>query len=396
MRGTDGALHPGRRLLLSAAGGIPIAALIGACGPDGGIGAGTGAPSENGESAPGRCHVGAIADRTSDEPSDGAGEADAGTDPSVLAPTGLAVSPDGAFVAANKGVGRTGPASSAGTTLWNTSDGTIAERFGNELAGAIAWHPDGSLLAIGGAQHIEAATPLGEVSWSLTGHGQPLDDYGRRNVHDLVFSDDGATLASLGADGAVRLWSGLGDACTPGAELDTRALRPLSIALSPDGSTLAVAGTEGEPELWDINSGQRATIIEGTQFAPRAVAYLPDGTLLIGTGVKSSYKMSDPERARLFFVPPGEKVQEGPTPPGRQAGIIAVSADGMRIAVGDPASSQVMIWDRENEQDCVIPAAPGAVGRLAWSPHGQTLLGASPSQGVLAWDGEAWSTFNLP
>src|SRR5699024_2301040 len=153
-----------------------------------------------------------------------------------------AVSPDGALVAANTGIGlkRKGEAETAGTTLWNTTDGSLATRFDKVLAGAITWLPDGSLLALGGPEHIEITTVEGEVLWTLTGHTPPREGARGRGVQELAFSADGSTLISLGADGTVRLWTGLGAASSPGEILHVRALRPLALRVQPDGARTAV------------------------------------------------------------------------------------------------------------------------------------------------------------
>ena len=60
-----------------------------------------------------------------------------------------------------------------------------------------------AMLAVGGAEHIELTTPEGEVRWTLTGHGEPLQDSGRHLIQDLVFSADGELLEQCGVAGDV-------------------------------------------------------------------------------------------------------------------------------------------------------------------------------------------------
>ncbi len=386
---------PDRRRVLGLAGLGSALALLGACGRE------EEGPGMDGTTTPeaGACQEGATARQRSSGASDGGGAAKTAIDPSVVAHGALALSPDGTQLAAAAGLGaaRSGTTSTAGTALWSTADGTVSARFDNALTGALAWHPDGTLLAVGGAEHIELTTPEGEVRWTLTGHGEPLQDSGRHLIQDLVFSADGELLVSLGADGTVRLWTGIGEAgCTPGQVLDTTAVRPLSIALSPDGRTLAVCGTAGAPQLWDVETSTLSSEVEGVEFAPRAVAYAADSTLLIGSGIPETSTTSSPERARLYALGADGTLEEGPVPEGLDVSSIAADPEGTRIAVTGRNERRVMIWDRGTGDREDLPDAPGGLDRLAWAPDGTTLHGLSPMHGVVSFDGTAWTTFDLP
>lgn len=386
----------GRRPVLGLLGALPAAALLGACGPEGDAPPDEKVPSDS--LAASACAEGATVPRPS-ESRQGDGEAGkVAPDESVVARNAIAVSPDGMLVAAGASLGPKlrGDSETAGTTLWRTADGSVATRFDNELTGAIAWHPDGSMLAIGGAEHIEVTTLEGEVLWTLTGHSPPREGHGNRGVQDLAFSADGGTLASLGADGTVRLWTELGTGCTPSGVLDVHALRPLALSISPDSTTLAVAGTEGPVELWDLAAAQRSRTVDGTEFPPRAVTYTPDGTLLIGTGVPLEHTSSDPAHAMLYALSPEGELQEAPPLPGDDAGHLAVSLDGRRIAVTSWTGAQVTLWDRSADQLEELSRPEGSPGAIEFSPDGSTLFSASPTLGVIAWDGTDWTPCALP
>src|SRR5699024_1066484 len=188
----------GRRRVLGLLGALPALAALGACTPWGG--------GSGGDLTASACAEGATVPRPSTSWGEDSGDREIVVDDSVLSREAIAVSPDGALVAANTGIGlkRKGEAETAGTTLWNTTDG--------------------SLLALGGPERIEITAVEGEVLWTLTGHTPPREGGRGRGVQDLAFSADGSTLVSLGADGTVRLWTGLGAACSPGEILDVRDL----------------------------------------------------------------------------------------------------------------------------------------------------------------------------
>lgn len=387
----------GRRRALELAGLGTAVAVLGACD-------GTGdEPSPGGAltPAPGACHEGAATRPTDTGASDGGGASDVGIDPFLFSLRSLAVSPDGTMVAAavSTGAKQLGKVDRAGTTVWSTADGHILDRFDNDLMGALTWHPDGSQLAVGGFQTIELTSPEGEVLWTLTGHRDIIVDSIEHHHDDLAYSSDGDLLASLGDDGMVRLWSGIGEAaCSPGETLDTRALLPRSIALSPDGATLAVCGTRGAPQLWDVATATIVSEVEGVEFSPHVVAYGSDGSLYIGSGVPETYQVSDPERARLCIMGTDGQVVKGPDPHGIGVDDIAVHPEGARIAVLEKSDRYVMLWDRGTDTLTHLPETPTLTrpSRLAWSPDGARLYGVCSQDGVVCWDGTAWATFDLP
>lgn len=152
---SDEGLSRSRRWLLGAASGSALS-LLSACGTAGGseqstcLAADDQVPSDSATSSRNSGTAGRAGPRES----------------SVLSPVGLAVSPDGSLVAANQTWDRKflGLSVSDGTVLWDASSGRIADRFDNGASGAIAWHPGGDLLAIGGQSRIDLTDPSGTRS----------------------------------------------------------------------------------------------------------------------------------------------------------------------------------------------------------------------------------------
>lgn len=101
-----------------------------------------------------------------------------------------------------------------------------------ERLGALAYSPDGTILATGGGDRVIRFwdTRTGRLSGELVGQ--------RGSVDGLLFAPDGQTLISAGADGTLKLWSV--SAREEFFDLHTDDYRSASdLALSPDGRWLA-------------------------------------------------------------------------------------------------------------------------------------------------------------
>lgn len=170
--------------------------------------------------------------------------------------------------------------------------------------GALAFSPDGKLLASGGT---DALVKL--WNWhkpralaSLQGH--------QGSVTALAFSPDGKVLASGGADGTVRLWDVAGRrlrATLPGHPGPVRVL-----AFTPEGRTLASGGAEDQVRLWNVPTGQAVGALRFAEAGSQGVASLafaPDGSVLAARAVGEAlrvWRAPWPDRLTAAGPPPGQ------------------------------------------------------------------------------------------
>lgn len=301
-----------------------------------------------------------------------------------LSPHGLAVSPDGSRIAANESWDRRelGLSGTSGTTIWDTDTGRITERFDNGMQGALAWHPDGDMLAVGGATVIDLVTSSGSRLWRLDRHARAEDSPYVNRIEDMAFSPDGARLATLGAEGTVRVWETRRDVCTPVTEFMVERLSARSLAFSPDGADLAICGPSGPVEIWDSSSGTRRTRVAIEAGEPVALTYRADGALLVGT--------ENP--GILCDINPAGEIHVGPVITSHGTDSIAVDSAGVHVAA--TSSEVVTLWDRHSGGTRDLPAVEESLHCLRWSPSGKTLYGINQVRGIRAWEGgPGWRSF---
>lgn len=186
----------------------------------------------------------------------------------------------------------------------------IVWRQGDRPSGvsALAFSPDGQLLASGGWSEIRLWRMSNETqeytNW-VTRISKRKDFTDLREVRTLVghkgwvyavaFSPDGRLLASGGVEGVVYLWElpeGRQMRVWQGHEGTV-----CSLAFSPDGQLLASAGGDGTVRLWRVSDGALMRVLHGHTGAIRTLAFSPDGQLLATGGEDKTIRLWRPSMA---------------------------------------------------------------------------------------------------
>jgi WD40 repeat protein len=172
--------------------------------------------------------------------------------------------------------------------LWEVRSGSLRRAITSGPARDVAFSPDGRLLATAGggsrsAPGVAAAAAIDDMAWlwDVAG-GQLVTGIAGQggHVHAVAFSPDGSLLATAGADDVVRLWDVRSR--RPAASLPRRTGQADRIAFSPDGSVLATAGAGNVTRLWDVAAAQQIRSV--TPGPASDVAFSPDGRLLATGG----------------------------------------------------------------------------------------------------------------
>jgi len=236
-----------------------------------------------------------------------------------------------------------------------------------DLVLAIAWSPEGDLIAVAAGESIYLYT-------------NDLEHQGRLVAGDwttsLAFHPQGTWLASGGRDGQMRIWDVEKQSLI--LELAAHKKGVNAVTFSPDGRVLATAGNDAVARLWDPGTGENLAQMIGGTYAVPSIAFSQDGSdLAITNG--SLIRIRDVESSRFVHTLINDVTNYS----------IARSPDGNLLAAGSTAGN-IFLWDLSSgasPEAVPLVAEPGAapsslVWSVAFSPDG-VLLAASDNAGFI-------------
>jgi RNA polymerase sigma factor (sigma-70 family) len=301
----------------------------------------------------------------------------------------------------------------------------IAEPQGLDgFSKAVAFSPDGNLLAVAGNHIYLCAGETGKILQTLVGHSN--------GVYSVDFSPNGNTLASAGRDGTIRLWDvqtgkemqrleGHKDQTTEQRWINSIAFVPkgrllaetardgtvrvwdvaaatevhksevgggfaYSLAVAPTGKTIALAGPNNLVHLLDVIPGKtNLRKIEGHQDRVEGVAFSPDGELLASAALDGTVRVWNAgtgEQIHLLHEPPQWAVRKQLHRDGRA---LVFSPDGRSLACG--SWQAVIVWEvATGKERCRFVGHLGEVLGVAFSADGRTLATCSFDTTAVLWD----------
>ena len=237
-----------------------------------------------------------------------------------------------------------------------------------------------ALQALESADTLEARNALHQALPEL--HLRRTIEAGEGGMPDVVFSPDGARLASLGELGEVKIWD-----TNTGRELLALSDEALgygsSLAFSPDGRWLAASGVT-VVVIWDADSGEKRMTLTGESIGTSVgynlgvgqISFSPDGRRLALANMDGFAKVFDlASQNEVLALPPIDL----------PAKAIAYSPDGRRLATaGDEGI--VTLWDASDGTKMQSMTLSGIIHAVAFSPDSAQVAAASEDGRAKIWD----------
>jgi WD40 repeat protein len=177
-------------------------------------------------------------------------------------------------------------------------------------------------------------------------------------VWQVAFSPDEQMLASVSADGNIRLWG------LDGAELDILECNGnplLDLDFSPNGQYIVAVDSDGSVHLWGKN-GVAVRTWQAHQQPTRAVAFAPDGTHIATASEDATVKV---------WTLDGELVTDLN---GEVSGFQALLWTPDQQLIAGDEQGRIYVWDESGTAIATLNEQSSAVTALDISPNGQTLV----------------------
>ncbi len=249
--------------------------------------------------------------------------------------------------------------------------------------GALAFSPDGKLVAVGGYQEVRLMDAAnGKIVAAFSGHADL--------VRALAFSPDGTKLAAAGGQparsGEIKIWDVRSHELLRTIEGHNDCI--YSVAASPDGKMLATGSYDKMVKLWDFSTGKELKNLKDHIDAVFAVAFSPDGKRLASG--------SQDRTVKIWDVAAGQRVYT-----------LSEALDSINTAAFSPSGSQLAsagvdkqirvynLGEKSGSLAVSMIAHEDTILRVVYSPDGKTLISTSADRTIRVWEAPTISAIKV-
>ncbi|MGO8748951.1 MAG: WD40 repeat domain-containing protein [Thermoguttaceae bacterium] len=306
----------------------------------------------------------------------------------------VAFSPDGKLLAIGGAVPAKNGYARGEILVWDVASSQQRHVLAGHpgAVGALAFTPDGKILASGGQRQY--ALHLGEEPqnvklWDVASGRELATMLGQGDqVTCIAFSPDGKTLASGGIDGTVKLrlahrdWKVRATLKPPTRKTQDEFV--LSLAFDPRGGWLAVGTGAGNVEMWDMATLKlrNKLHVHDVKNYGVLVALMPDGKTLATAAPNGLVQFWDAEslQIRRTLNASPKACPMAFSPDGKWLATVAVKAEDWR------KPCPVLLWNvATGQRIAVLEGHKEAVVSLAFSPDGKLLASGSADATAKLW-----------
>jgi WD40 repeat protein len=253
---------------------------------------------------------------------------------------------------------------------------------------AVAWSPNGRLLAIGpDSGYIRRWNPAtGKLIRTyahlrIRGPGDPGDG----NTYSIAFSPDGTLLAAGDGNSDIRLWQVNNGRLLRTLHANKRGYAVFHIAFSPKGDKLAAAFDRnpglGDAFVWQVSDGKPLYPIGGLTGPVNnfAVAFSPDGKLLATGGSGGTVEFWNAQTG----------APAGRTPPGNPGWIRSLQFDRtgtLLVVAGQDGLARLFDVAARAPYGAPLPGYTGNDSEAFFSPDGSHIVTVYGNGNAINWD----------